>query len=284
MLSMSPEHTRPEAEQQTIPIVAFALSYAQNGWPVFPLAGKIPFKDSNGHRDATTDEAVIHAMWSQHPKANIGLPTGRVSGVIVLDMDVPEGYYNLRELQRRYDILPPTRMSRTANGGLHYFYQYPQNGNTYHGTVALDHLKDVDARAEGNYVVLPPSRLFHKYYRWNDPEQEIAKAPEWLLSLLPKAEEQRHVYPQGFGFASPSGEKWLAEALERASEGNRNAEGFRLACQLRDDGISQKKAQAILLAYANRVPQKESPYTAKEALASVRSAYRRSPRPPAMKR
>ena len=57
--------------------------------------------------------------------------------MLVIDMDVPEGYYNIKTLQAQYDTLPPTRMSSTANGGLHYFYQYPQDGNTYPGTVGL---------------------------------------------------------------------------------------------------------------------------------------------------
>ena len=67
-----------------IPIVEAALAYAQNGWPVFPLKGKIPFKDSSGLKDATTDPEQIQAWWTQHPTANIGLATGERSGIIVL--------------------------------------------------------------------------------------------------------------------------------------------------------------------------------------------------------
>ncbi|MGZ3629106.1 MAG: primase C-terminal domain-containing protein [Ktedonobacteraceae bacterium] len=105
----------------------------------------------------------------------------------------------------------------------------------------------------------------------------MAQLPDWLRELLPTKGEQRK-YPQDFGFAYPSGEKWLDEAISRVSEGNRNAVGFWLACQLRDDGISQEHAQAVLLVYANRVPQERSPYTSKEAFASVKSAFSRHPR------
>ena len=114
-----------------------------------------------------------------------------------MDMDVPEGYYNLKTLQQRYDELPPTRTSRTGNGGRHYFYQYPQGGTDYHGTVGLDQLIGIDIRAQGNYVVLPPSRLYGKEgkaYRWTHEETPIAKAPDWLLSLLSQAEQARHQY------------------------------------------------------------------------------------------
>ncbi|MGZ6280138.1 MAG: bifunctional DNA primase/polymerase [Ktedonobacteraceae bacterium] len=77
----------------SIPIVEAAVSYAQNGWPVFPLHNKIPFKDSQGYKDATTDEQQIQKWWTLHPTANIGLATGEKSGVIVLDIDPPEGLW-----------------------------------------------------------------------------------------------------------------------------------------------------------------------------------------------
>ncbi len=160
---------------------------------------------------------------------------------------------------------------------MHYFYQYPQTGTDYHGTVGLDQLIGIDIRAQGNYVVLPPSRLYaRKAYRWTDAETPIAQAPDWLLTLLSQAEEQRQQPQQSLGFAYPSGEKWLAEAISRAREGNRNTTGFWLARMLRNDGLSQAEALRIVLTYANRVPQGErAAYTSKEAAASVRSAYQR---------
>ena len=106
--SMIPKQIRQEHEVQPAPLVAYALTYARAGLPVFPLAGKIPYHGTHGHRDATTDEAAVAQMWAERPKANIGLATGRRSGIIVLDMDVPEGYYGLQELQARYAPLPDT--------------------------------------------------------------------------------------------------------------------------------------------------------------------------------
>src|SRR5712692_10525513 len=117
---MNPEQNRQEAEKTPIPLVEFAVSYARNGWPVFPLAGKIPYKESQGYKDATLDEQQIHTWWTTHPTANIGLATGERSGIIVLDIDPPEGYFSLKELQAIYAPLPETRRSRTANKGLHY--------------------------------------------------------------------------------------------------------------------------------------------------------------------
>jgi len=272
------------AMQPEIPLSDQALIYARQGWPVFPLAGKIPYEGTTGHKAATTDEAVITQLWSEHPKANIGLATGKLSGVIVLDMDVPEGYYGLKALQEQYEPLPDTRRSRTANGGMHYFFVNPDDGNTYPNVVGLSGQIGVDFRGHGGYVVLPPSTLYgRKHYIWANPDTPLAPLPDWLRTLLPvKGEHQQ--FPQGLGFASSSGEKWLGDAVARATHGNRNATGFWLACQLRDDGLSQQHATTLLLVYANRVPQERSSYTSKEALASVKSAYSRPRREPATKR
>jgi Bifunctional DNA primase/polymerase, N-terminal len=176
-----------------LPAKDAALLYARSGWSVFPLAGKIPYEfllsgqKGHGHRDATTDRAQIAAWWSEHPKANIGLATGRESGLLVLDMDVPQGYFGLKELQQEHGALPPTRTVHTASGGLHLYFHYPQDGFTYPNTVGLAEKIGVDVRSEGGYVVLPPSKLYGRLtYSWATADTPIAPLPDWLQSLLPK--------------------------------------------------------------------------------------------------
>ncbi len=269
-------------ETTNAPMVQHAISYARTGWSVFPLAGKIPYKDSKGFRDATTDESQIQALWTVHPIANIGLATGERSGVIVLDIDPRHnGWQSLKELETHYRKLPQTRTSRTANGGLHRFFAHPKDGNTYPNAIELDHLRGLDVRGDRGYVVLPPSKLFGKLtYKWGQPQLPIADAPQWLLELLTAAKQQAPS-PQDFRFADQPGEKWLMQALGQANEGNRNHIGFQLACQLRDDGLSEATARDFLLAYVQQVPAGKTAYTEREALASLRSAYNRPPRPPA---
>ncbi len=167
-------------------------------------------------------------------------------------------------------------------GEFYPFFQYPQDENAYPNTVRLAHLPGLDIRGEGGYVVLPPSTLYNRLrYRWTDPEHEIAPVLDWLLALLPHQEQQREGIPQPMRFAELPGEKWLIQALGQATEGNRNVIGFSLACQLRDDGLPEAKARSIILAYADRLPPGQTPYTHREALASLKSAYSRPPREPA---
>jgi len=286
VIVMSSEQRTSEIPQ--LPLVHFALSYAQNGWPVFPLHGKIPLKDSRGYKDATTDLDTIQVWWSQHPTANIGVATGKVSGVIVLDIDPrnaeksnPNPY---RVLEEHFGRLPVTRTVRTANGGLHKYFQHPQDSKTYANRVKLAGIAGVDVRGDGGYVVLPPSQLYGwKSYTWANPTIPIAQAPDWLLDALTHQHREIQDIPHRLRFAHSPGEKWLAEALMKATTGSRNQIGFQLALQLRDDGLSEAEAKNILLSYANRVlqPSCSKPYTEAEALKSVKSAYSREKRDPA---
>ena len=71
------------------PNLLAALAYAERfGWPVLPCKprDKTPLTP-NGLRDATTDPEQIRTWWARFPKANIGIPTGVVTGFDVLDVD-----------------------------------------------------------------------------------------------------------------------------------------------------------------------------------------------------
>src|SRR5688572_8009770 len=69
-----------------------AIRYAKLGIPVFPCVpgGKQPLT-SNGFHDATSSARIVHHWWQRTPEANIGLPTGADTGIIVVDIDVHPG-------------------------------------------------------------------------------------------------------------------------------------------------------------------------------------------------
>src|SRR5439155_25092554 len=89
-----------------------ALQYSRRKWPVFPChwtaeRRKRPLIE-NGFHAAIIDSAQIRDWWGRWPNALIGVPTGPVSGFVVLDVDVkrPEanGYDTLDDLG--FGILP----------------------------------------------------------------------------------------------------------------------------------------------------------------------------------
>src|SRR5680860_796004 len=75
------------AEEPTL--AAAAIRYANLGIPVFPCVpgGKQPLTP-NGFHDATSVARVVHRWWQRTPDANIGLPTGGSTGILVVDVDV----------------------------------------------------------------------------------------------------------------------------------------------------------------------------------------------------
>src|SRR5260370_34526823 len=213
-----------------------ALHYARDGWFVFPLFGKAPLKGSNGHRDATKDVEQIQAWWKTYPRANIGLATGSLSGLIVLDVDPRHGgHQSFQALEKRYGTIPETRMSRTAHGGLHRFYQHPRDGKHYLNAIELEGLPGIDVRGDGGYVVLPPSKLYGRLsYVWGNTNVPISPAPQWLLEGLTRENSRQERSLQEGDLAQVAGEKRLREAVEEARKRNRNQIGFHLACPLAD--------------------------------------------------
>lgn len=76
------------------------------------------------HRYATEVEV---AEWSRtRPQANIGIVTGRVSGLAVLDIDPRHGgEESLHALEQSPGGLPPTVEARTGGGGRHLYFALP---------------------------------------------------------------------------------------------------------------------------------------------------------------
>ncbi len=148
-----------------------ALGYAARGWRVFPLKprGKTPLVKT-GFKAATVAPAQIRAWWDRWPDANIGIATGQMSGILVLDVDGPEGVASLHRVKQKYggpEGLPATLVCATGRG-FHIYYAIPP-GLAIRCTTGSKESDDegLDVRADGGYVVAPPS--IHEtgtIYKW----------------------------------------------------------------------------------------------------------------------
>jgi len=181
-----------------------ALSYANKGWKVFPVTPnqKRPLTElaPQGHKNATSDLAIIEQWWTKYPTANIGLNL-EASGLVCVDVDsykedcAFDTYMQAREL-------PETLQQRSARGGTHYVFRSPPDAE-YPGTLG----KSIDLKHKG-YILLGPSSFIdpstHErgIYSWiNDVAP--ADAPDWLLSAklepltaaFPKASLEPPVLP-----------------------------------------------------------------------------------------
>ena len=216
-----------------------AIEYAKQGFAVFPLKpkNKTPIYPK-GFKIATTDQAQIDNWWKVNPNANIGIATGQLSGgLLVIDLDVDEnkginGYDSLRDWQRMNGDLPDTADSITGRGGYHLFFKTPHIIKCRTGI-----LEGVDVRADGGYIVAPPSIHYNgNQYMWECPPEEtpIAKADKVVYRLL---EEGKPTTPQLLGS--------LPETL---TEGTRNDTLFKIACSFQGRGLSDDAVLAAVKA------------------------------------
>jgi hypothetical protein len=192
---------RSETETKTQgATLAAALSYAKGKygqpWYVFPTppGEKKSYKAasySNGAKwGMTNDREEIKQDFTRRPKAGIGVPTGAINGIIVVDADTLKGHgvdglASLKDLQATHGPFPATLEAESPSGSVHYFFQHPNDGSRYKSTSIA---RGVDVKADGGMVLVPPTRRPDGAYRWRHA-LPIAAAPAWLLTLL-KVEER----------------------------------------------------------------------------------------------
>ncbi len=132
--------------------------------PACTNPGKHP-RTSHGYKDASNNPDQVDQWWREHPDSNIGLPTGRINGVVVIDIDPRNGgLESLAELERECGPLQVTAVQETGGGGLHLFFRYPENTEI---PTINNFRPGIDVKSDGGYVILAPSRhASGKCYRW----------------------------------------------------------------------------------------------------------------------
>src|SRR5438876_10799153 len=130
-------------------MIEAALDYTRKGFRVFPCAKKIPLTGSGGFKNATTDFNRVWGWWTDHPAAQIGLPTGQVNHLFVVDVDGPRGTEAVKKLH-----LPETRVIQTRPGRYQLWFHQPDIETKCSAGVLG---AEVDTRGDGGYVIAPPS-------------------------------------------------------------------------------------------------------------------------------
>jgi hypothetical protein len=82
----------------------------------------------HGSKDATTDQATIHDWLTQWPYTMIGMPTGMITGMFVVDPDAKgDGIQHFADLCEQHGGVPVTMISMTPSRVQHLFFRYPQD-------------------------------------------------------------------------------------------------------------------------------------------------------------
>ncbi len=201
-----------------------ALRYLDLGWSVVPLwwvengrcacggdhderdTGKHPIIRWTPYQQARPTREEVEAWWGRWPRANIGIVTGAVSGLVILDIDPRHGGDESAPDLGLRDY--PTVTAITGGGGWHLYYRHP--GVPVPNKVGI--APGVDVRGDGGYVVAPPSiHRSGQRYVWESgyepSEHPIASLPNGLLERILRGGEPaedfdlqeilRHGVPEG---------------------------------------------------------------------------------------
>lgn len=213
-----------------------ALLYIKNGWPVFPVDGKIP-RTVHGCLDASLSEIQVRTWWQQWPDAGVAIATG--NGLVVIDVDPKSGGEDGFEKMLAGRKLPDTVVVLTGGGGRHYYFAAPRI--PIKNRVGV--FPGVDVRSDGGYVVAPPSRHQNgREYAFEMSsvagEVQLAHMPDWLLSLITAPAQGASVTPDGRPVAAP-----LPESIV---EGERRKHLLSLAGSMRRRGAGEAAILAAL--------------------------------------
>lgn len=223
-----------------------ALRYARRGWSVVPIRshGKVPLIAWEAQQERRAKQAEIEQWFRRWPDANVGIVTGEISNLVVLDVDPAHGGSDsLRDLERRNAVLPVTAQAITGGGGRHFYFAFPLRRLSNRAGLA----PGLDLRAEGGVVVAPPSvHPSGKLYEWAEgcePEEcGIAPMPPWLLRLA-KAPFAKRGHSMAY---------WRALVEDGVTEGVRNTTIASLAGRLLWHGVDPAVVCELLLCW-NRV-------------------------------
>lgn len=186
-----------------------ALKYLEQGWSVIPIKSgtKLPSIPSwKEYQTRLPTPKELKAWWGKNPDYNIALVCGKISGVIVVDID-PKSGGTTEGLN-----LPPTLVSRTGGGGQHYFYKW--NKDVVGAKVGIK--AGIDIRSEASYVVIPPSlHASGNTYEWMNEGEDIEEPPQWLYRVEDDRENKQT--------------DWEAFFRDMKKEGLRNMSATQLA-------------------------------------------------------
>lgn len=155
------------------------LLYFFPNWSIFPVnltqgEDKVEKRPAISWKEYMTRRPTDQELhtWFDTPKFNaIGLATGQISGVVVVDLDsdkIPDGF-----------TLESPLVSKTISGGRHFFYRWDEEMRNDAKVEGLP----IDFRGDGGFVVIPPSALGDKGYSWDN---EHGLCPEFMLDPLPQ--------------------------------------------------------------------------------------------------
>jgi hypothetical protein len=208
-----------------------ATFYIGLGWKVLPLckAAKIPAiakaDGGNGWKDATDDPAIIADWARRFPNANIGIATGKVSGIVVVDFDKRNGgFATLARLARDGLVFPPCPEAKTGNAGRHLVFAYRPDIAASKNKLGAG----VDIKSDGGYIVAAPSWIGKSdqgdggRYEWlKKPTSAPPELPYWFIEKM-KPKPRPRFEPRATHEMAERSLEGMCAKVASAPQGDRN--------------------------------------------------------------
>lgn len=124
-----------------------AMELLAAGFSVIPVArNKKPLIEWKKYQNQKPTREKVSEWWTKFPKANIGIVTGKISDLIVIDIDprhggTDEAFKNIKTVK-----------AKSGGGGWHYYFKY-QKGIPTGAQVQ----PGIDIRSDGGFIIAPPS-------------------------------------------------------------------------------------------------------------------------------
>ena len=260
--------------------LAAALWYLKKGYAVIPVGtDKKPIIKWQKYQEQMPTEDEVKT-WFTGRDVNIGIVTGKISNLTVLDIDTKEGLDAIEELWPDALITP---MVSTPRGGQHRYFKYHPNIRNCAGFIP-----GCDIRSEGGYIVSPPSIGENsKPYAWiqhisNHPLQDI---PEKILSRIPfnninalniGREDSFSIGENVMNVLDNRNNSQQSQHFVTFKKGKRDQDLFHVANYLSKGGMQQAEISIIISILATQIC--DPPFPIQEAQAKVKSAIERSDR------
>lgn len=262
-----PGETDPGPVYECDEALTVALALAKNClYAVFPVGlNKLPTRPKNeggrGLLDATTDLDAIRELWKWWAGPLVGVATGKVSNLDVLDIDAPRHSEARAWWRQHAHLFQRTRVYRTRSGGFHAYYQHGPGVRNSASKLA----RGVDTRGCGGFVV-------HWYSAGFECLDHAPPAPwpTWLTEAIWPLEKPQEAF-QARTYSNDDGAiEGLLRVVREAKEGERNAtlnwSAYKMRPLIARGVISSSAAQSMLLEAARSVGLKD--FEAERTIAS----------------
>lgn len=244
-----------------------ALKYLDRGFSVIPVkANKKPYISWEEFQKRRPTREEVTQWWTNWPFAMIGIVTGSISGIDVVDTDNQEADEELQSYLPDSFICP---IQRTPGGGKHYVFTHADGiRNSNDRSPFKFHV-----RGEGGYFIAAPSQNGAGRYQWLDGLSIDEVAPPTVpAALYNSLYNSLYTYTLGEKKESHTKPQNTTETTILFTEGRRDEDLFHHAYVLFKGGMDRESvSQTIDFLAKSSIP----PYPASEARRKVESAFQR---------